>query len=207
MSPRRGGWGKHLFRTPMRVLGVDPGSRFLGYGVVEAGPGVVRHVVSGVVRADPRAPLHERLDVLFTELKRVVDVFAPDVVAVEGVFTHKNARSALVLGHARGVALLLAAQSRLEVHEYAPARVKKAVGAGGNDSKGAVARMVERLLRLPEPLARADASDALAVALCHVHRARLPVPGAARGSTKSSRRTVPADFAARLRPAVVRAAP
>jgi crossover junction endodeoxyribonuclease RuvC len=191
----------------MRVLGVDPGSRFLGYGIVDARAGAVRHVVSGVVRADPRASLPERLEVLFTELKRVIDVFAPEVVAVEGVFTHKNARSALVLGHARGVALLLAAQSRLEVHEYAPARVKKSIGAGGNDSKAAVARMVERLLRLPKPLDRVDASDALAVALCHAHRARVPAVAPTRGTPRASRRSVPAEFAARLRPAVVRAAP
>lgn len=186
----------------MRVLGVDPGSRYLGYGVVEASPGVVRHVVSGVVKADGRAPLHERLEIIFTELKHVIDVFAPEAVAVEGVFTHKNARSALVLGHARGVVLLLAAQARLGVFEYAPARVKKSVGAGGNDSKDSVARMVERLLRLAEPLERADAYDALAVALCHVNQLR----GGARAPA-GGRRGALSDFEARLRPAVVRAAP
>lgn len=192
----------------MRVLGVDPGSRYLGYGVVETGPGVVRHVVSGVVKADGRAPLHERLEIIFTELKHVIDVFAPDAVAVEGVFTHKNARSALVLGHARGVALLVAAQARLGVFEYAPARVKKSVGAGGNDSKDSVARMVERLLRLREPLERADAYDALAVALCHAHQLRgAGVRSGASRASSSGRRAGLSDFEARLRPAVVRAGP
>jgi crossover junction endodeoxyribonuclease RuvC len=192
----------------MRVLGVDPGSRYLGYGVVETGPGGVRHVVSGVVKADGRAPLHERLEIIFTELKHVIDVFAPEAVAVEGVFTHKNARSALVLGHARGVALLLAAQARLGVFEYAPARVKKSVGAGGNDSKDSVARMVERLLRLREPLERADAYDALAVALCHVHQLRgLGVRSGSSRAPSSGRRAGLSDFEARLRPAVVRAGP
>lgn len=186
----------------MRVLGIDPGSRFLGYGIVEWQGRAAVHVTSGVVKADGRSPLHLRLSSIFTELRGVFDVFQPDAVAVEGVFTHKNARSALILGHARGVALLLAAQAGLDVHEYAPARVKKAVGAGGNDSKDSVARMVSRLLRLPNDFDRADASDALAVALCHVHQLRAP-------RVSSSRRSagVGDTFFARLKPAVVRAAP
>lgn len=187
----------------MLVLGVDPGSRYLGYGLVELRSNRAIHVGSGVIRADGRAPLHHRLGTLFADLKEVVSVFAPDAVAVEGVFAHKNARSALILGHARGVALLLAAQSGLEVHEYAPARVKKSVGAGGNDSKDSVARMVARLLELKQPLERADAYDALAVALCHVHQLRVP-----RGlSPGVPRRSGGHDFLSRLKPAVVRAAP
>jgi crossover junction endodeoxyribonuclease RuvC len=195
----------------MRVLGIDPGSRFLGYGLVELRLNRSTHVASGVVRADGKAPLAQRLGSIYAELKAVVDVYKPDAVAVEGVFTHKNARSALILGHARGVALLLAAQAGLDVYEYAPARVKKSVGAGGNDSKDAVARMVERLLQLPEPLERADAYDALAVALCHVHQLKVPRSrggSTLRFSTGSSGRRAAADgFLARLRPAVVRAVP
>ena len=181
----------------MLVLGIDPGSRFLGYGLVEWRSNRATHVASGVVRADGKAPLPQRLGTIFAELKRVVQVFKPDAVAVEGVFTHKNARSALILGHARGVALLLADQAGLDVHEYAPARVKKSVGAGGNDSKDAVARMVERLLHLTKPLEREDAYDALAVALCHVHQLRVPRLGgkALSGNT----------FLARLKPSMVRA--
>jgi crossover junction endodeoxyribonuclease RuvC len=195
----------------MRVLGIDPGSRFLGYGVVELRQNKSTHVVSGVVRADGKSPLHSRLATIYAELKAVIDVYRPEAVAVEGVFTHKNARSALILGHARGVALLLAAQAGLDVHEYAPARVKKSVGAGGNDSKDAVARMVERLLLLPEPLERSDAYDALAVALCHVHQFRAPRATSSRTVPlkfgASERRSGSEDFLARLRPAVVRAVP
>ncbi|MDP2272234.1 MAG: crossover junction endodeoxyribonuclease RuvC [Archangium sp.] len=184
----------------MLVLGIDPGSRYLGYGLVAWRSNKAVHVGSGVVRADLKAPLHQRLSTIFSDLQEVVNVFKPDAVAVEGVFTHKNARSALILGHARGVALLLAAQRGLDVHEYAPARVKKAVGAGGNDSKDAVARMVERLLQLTEPLEREDAYDALAVALCHVNQLRVPrVTG---GKTSAGN-----TFLSRLKPAVVRAAP
>jgi crossover junction endodeoxyribonuclease RuvC len=181
----------------MLVLGIDPGSRFLGYGLVAWRSNRALHVASGVVKADAKAPLHQRLGTIFTELQQVVNVFKPDAVAVEGVFSHKNARSALILGHARGVALLLADQAGLEVHEYAPARVKKSVGAGGNDSKDAVQRMVERLLNLPEPLEREDAYDALAVALCHVHQLRMP-----KLTGKSS--AAGGSFLDRLKPAVVR---
>jgi crossover junction endodeoxyribonuclease RuvC len=180
----------------MLVLGIDPGSRFLGYGLVALRNGRAVHVGSGVVRADSKAPLQQRLGVIFSELQQVLNVFKPDAVAVEGVFTHKNARSALILGHARGVALLLADQAGLTVHEYAPARVKKSVGAGGNDSKDAVARMVERLLNLSSPLEREDAYDALAVALCHVHQLKAP-----RLTTKST-----GSFLSRLKPATVGAA-
>lgn len=192
----------------MLVLGIDPGSRILGYGLVETRANQVFHVASGVVRVDGRAPLPQRLKGIFSELKQLVHAFQPDAVAVEGVFTHKNARSALILGHARGVVLLLAAQEELEVFEYAPARVKKSIGAGGNDSKDAVARMVERLLLLPKPLQRADAYDALAVALCHIHQLRLPRALGARGQSQKSsaaqRSAAVQDFFARLRPAVGR---
>ncbi|MFT3708732.1 MAG: crossover junction endodeoxyribonuclease RuvC [Archangium sp.] len=193
----------------MRVLGIDPGSRFLGYGVVDVHGARTTHVISGVIRADGKAALSQRLATIFTELKSVIDVYAPESVAVEGVFTHKNARSALVLGHARGVALLLAAQAELEVFEYAPARVKKSVGAGGNDSKESVAKMVERLLSLREPLERADAYDALAVALCHAHQFRVPRVSGRQVVRLSSnqKKNLSAGFFARLKPGVVRAVP
>ncbi len=183
----------------MRVLGIDPGSRFVGYGLVDWRARTAVHVSSGVLKADATQPLALRLATIFSQLQQVFAEFKPDAVAVEGVFTHKNARSALVLGHARGVALLLAAQSGVDVHEYAPARVKKSVGAGGADSKDSVARMVCRLLSLPNDFERADASDALAVALCHVHSMRAPRLTASGKQTST-------DFYSRLKPAVVRVA-
>jgi crossover junction endodeoxyribonuclease RuvC len=180
----------------MRVLGIDPGSRFLGFGLVELRAKTPAYVAHGVVRTDARDPLSMRLHVIFEELRHVIRTFKPNAVAVEGVFTHKNARSALILGHARGVALLNAAEAGLEVFEYAPARVKKSVGAGGNDSKDSVARMVTMLLQLANPLERSDAYDALAVALCHVHQMRSPL--IARG-----KRSAGGDFASRLSPSFV----
>ncbi len=185
----------------MRVLGIDPGSRYLGYGLVEWRGRAAAHVTSGVLKAEASQPLHRRLLRLSNQLQAVFELYQPDAVAVEGVFTHKNARSALILGHARCVPLLLAAQAGLEVYEYAPSRVKKSVGAGGGDSKDSVARMVARLLSLPNDFQRADVSDALAVALCHVHSLRMP-----RASTSGARRGAADSFLARLKPSVVRAA-
>jgi crossover junction endodeoxyribonuclease RuvC len=181
----------------VRVLGVDPGSRFLGYGFVEERLGAATYLAHGVVKTDPRAPLSERLHTLFVELGRAMTLFKPEAVAVEGVFTHKNARSALILGQARGVVLLLAAQHGLLVHEYAPARVQRSVGAGGNNGKGAVARMVSLQLKLPGKLERADAYDALAVALCHVAMQK-PVLRALNVGARGS-----ADFKDRLSAAYV----
>lgn len=155
----------------MRVLGVDPGSRFMGYGVVEQVGSVLKHVANGVIRAGADAPLEVRLCVLSAQLRIAIQTYRPDAVAVEGVFTLRNPRSALILGHARGVALLAAAEANLPVHEYPPARVKRAVGAGGAGSKDAVARMVTAFLGIRQ-VERSDATDALAVAICHLNACR-----------------------------------
>jgi crossover junction endodeoxyribonuclease RuvC len=135
---------------------------------------------------------------LFARLSETLLHHAPTAVAVEGVFTFKNARSALVLGQARGVALLVAARAGLPVFEYAPALVKRAVGAGGAGAKEAVARAIAAFLALTDT-PRTDATDALAVAVCHLHRAGSPFQG------RRPRRSVP-DLADRLRPAVIRPA-
>lgn len=184
----------------MRVLGVDPGSRFMGYGVVEEKRGRLVHVGHGVIKVDESAPLAARLKDLHAALVEALARYRPDAVAVEGLFTFRNARSALVLGHARGVALLAAAQAGLAVHEYAPAKVKKSVGAGGADGKDAVARMVRTFLDIEaSTLARADASDALAVALCHLNHGRLAAPTANTAGKK--RKGAASLLADRLAPA------
>jgi len=186
----------------LRVLGIDPGSRFTGYGVVEARGPRLAHVGHGVIRALTSAPLEERLKAIFDQLSVAVTLYRPDAMAVEGLFTFRNARSALVLGHARGVALLVAAQTGVPVYEYAPARVKRSVGAGGAAAKDSVARMVRTFLRLPEKgegaAERSDATDALAVAICHVGSLR----GALRGAP--ARRGALASFDERLSSAVQR---
>jgi len=157
--------------APFRVLGIDPGSRVSGFGVVEARGHRLHHLCHGVLRLAADLPLEQRLAELFRGLCQALERWGPDAVAVEGVFAFRNARSALVLGHARGVALLAAAQGGRPVFEYAPAAVKRAVGASGAASKEAVGRQVRAFLGLELPVG-ADATDALAVAVCHLHRAR-----------------------------------
>ncbi|WP_375772377.1 crossover junction endodeoxyribonuclease RuvC [Archangium gephyra] len=183
----------------MRVLGIDPGSRFMGYGVVEERRGRLVHVGHGVIKVDPDAPLELRLKELHGGLLTAVKLYKPQAVAVEGVFTFRNARSALILGHARGVALLAAAQAGLSVYEYPPARVKRAVGAGGAADKDAVARMVCTFLEV-EVLDRADASDALAVAICHLNHGRSAVPVSGAKPSKTRRKSAQAQLADKLTP-------
>jgi len=183
---------------PTRVLGIDPGSRVVGWGVVEPRGSGVGHVAHGVLRLDASAALEVRLVELFARLSETLLRHAPTAVAVEGVFTFRNARSALVLGQARGVALLVAARAGLPVFEYAPALVKRAIGVGGAGPKEAVARAVSGFLGLTSA-PRADATDALAVAVCHLHRAGAP------SMLRRGHRNVP-ELAKRLRPAVTRPA-
>ncbi len=172
----------------------------MGYGVVEERSGRLVHVAHGVIRADTSAPLAERLNALFCELRQVASVFRPSAVAVEGVFTCKSPRSALILGHARGIALLVAAQNALPVHEYPPASVKRSIGAGGAAQKEGVLRLVQAFLRL-EAIERSDAADALAVAICHLNRHRLPgAVGMAKPARASSGKKGFGALAERLTP-------
>jgi crossover junction endodeoxyribonuclease RuvC len=154
----------------MRILGLDPGTRYFGYGVIErVGPGRVRYIECGILEPPRRAELAERLAVIAEGLREVIGDLAPSVVAVEGVFHGVNARSALQLGHSRGVALATAGAHALRVHEYAPATVKRAVAGNGAATKGQVQAMVRMLCGLGRA-PRLDASDALAVAICHAFR-------------------------------------
>jgi crossover junction endodeoxyribonuclease RuvC len=155
----------------VRILGIDPGSRYCGYGVVErAGAGRVVYVECGVIEP-ARVQLPARLAEIASGLREVFDELAPDAVAVEGVFHGVNARSALQLGHSRGVALALAGERQLTVFEYAPATVKRTVAGNGAATKQQVSAMVRALCKL-KSVPRLDASDALAVAICHAFRMR-----------------------------------
>jgi crossover junction endodeoxyribonuclease RuvC len=152
------------------VLGIDPGSVLAGWGLVRQEGNRVTMECAGVFRP-PKCALPERLAHLHRELCLVLDAHRPDAVAVEAVFHARHARSALVLGHARGVLLLAAAQRDLPIFEYAPAAVKKAVTGDGSSQKEQVRKMVELLLgaTLTGPM---DQSDALAVAICHAQVGR-----------------------------------
>ena len=152
----------------MRILGVDPGSLTTGYGVIERTRRGIAYVECGVIVPRRTLVLAERLGELALELAAVLAELGPEVVAVENVFSATHARAALVLGHARGVILATAAQAGLRVFEYPPATVKRAVAGSGRASKPQVSAMVRAacgLRRAPRP----DATDALAVALCHAY--------------------------------------
>jgi len=158
----------------MKILGIDPGSQVLGYGILDALPSGTQSCVSGTIRPAASFDLCERLHFIHHEIEKILVLHRPEIVAVETAFYHKNARSTLILGHVRGVVLLAARQANLSVAEYAPREVKMAVTGHGDAAKEQVAFMVRRLLALTEtPLS--DAADALAVALCHWHRSRLRV--------------------------------
>jgi crossover junction endodeoxyribonuclease RuvC len=154
----------------MRVLGVDPGTQHLGLGLVEGLGGRPVHVAHFLLRPKDYAELPDKLAYLFEQIGAVIERHRPDAVAVEGVFHAKNARSAIVLAHARAVALLCAARAGVPVFEYPPATVKRSVGVSGAAQKEAVTRMVCALLHL-DGVERADCADALAIALCHLNHA------------------------------------
>ena len=154
----------------MRVLGVDPGLRNMGWGVIDAQGSRIAHVANGVCQTGT-GPLAERLLHLHQQLSEIVARFAPDTAAVEQTFVNKDGAGTLKLGQARAIALLVPAQAGIEVGEYAPNKVKKTVVGVGHAAKEQIDHMVR--LQLPGvDLAGPDAADALAIALCHAHHAR-----------------------------------
>jgi crossover junction endodeoxyribonuclease RuvC len=157
----------------VRVLGVDPGTAITGYGVIETGngtPGMGRLVECGVLRFGRNHSLPHRLAELHHEIAQLIRRHQPSVLALEDAFYHKNVRTTLVLGHARGVILLAAQQQGLDIAQYPPATVKKAVVGAGGAQKSQVAAMVARLLHLKHAPRPADAADGVAVALTYILR-------------------------------------
>ena len=158
----------------MKILGVDPGVAATGYGVVVRKDGGAASLVEcGVVRTSANDDLADRLREIHEGLREVLERHRPDVVAVEGVFYGKNVRTTVLLGHARGVILLAAAQQGLEVAEYTPSEIKNAVVGTGRATKEQVQFMVKKLLRLKEVPSPNDAADGVAVALCHMNTGRI----------------------------------
>lgn len=154
----------------MRVFGIDPGSARTGYGCLDSDGTRHRLVACGALTAPASAPFPDKLAAIHDGLAALLRGTCPDVVAIESVFQAVNARSALLLGHARGVALLAAVQAHVPVVEYTPAEVKRAVAGYGRAEKGQVQRMIALLLGLETAPTPHDAADALAVAICHLHR-------------------------------------
>jgi crossover junction endodeoxyribonuclease RuvC len=159
----------------MIVLGIDPGTAVTGYGVVKGDRSLPAKLIEcGVIRTRPRDTLPQRLKEIHAGVIELIERHRPDAMSIEDVFYARNVRTTIVLGHARGVILLAGEQSGVEIFEYPPAEIKKAIVGTGGATKQQVQFMVARLLRLktaPEP---ADAADGVAAALSHVMAARLP---------------------------------
>ncbi|RRA49709.1 crossover junction endodeoxyribonuclease RuvC [Acidipila sp. EB88] len=193
----------------MRVFGIDCGTEWTGYGVVEveetARESRLRPICAGAIRLSKKDTLAARLERVHHELCTLIARHEPDAVAVEEVFHSVNAQSALKLGHVRGVALLAAASSRLPVFEYAPLKIKSTVVGYGLAKKEQVQFMVARLLCLAEVPEPADAADALAIAICHIHHAQTEAGMQAGGANAGrSGMTLPAVLVA-AQPAAIRA--
>ena len=156
----------------MRVLGIDCGTEYTGYGVVDLlSDNRLQCIDCGAIRLSPRQPMPARLSQIYNRLQQLISDHHPDRVAIEDVFYAVNAKSAFKLGQVRGVAMLAAATAGLEVAEYAPLAIKSAVVGYGRAEKHQVQQMVARLLNLPEIPEPADVADALAIAICHLHTA------------------------------------
>jgi crossover junction endodeoxyribonuclease RuvC len=155
----------------MRILGIDCGTERTGYGLIDSDGRDHQLVAAGVVTTSPRWPLERRLLSISRGLREVISEYQPEAVAVEGIFYSANAKSSLKLAHARGVALLVAAEAGLAVIEYSALEVKMSVVGYGRAEKRQVQMMVGSLLRLAEPLESEDAADAVAVSICHATHA------------------------------------
>lgn len=152
----------------VRIIGLDPGLRNAGWGIIDCRGNELLHVADGVVRADPDLPVAERLRVIYEELSSVISSFKPDEAAIEETFVSKDARATLRLGQARGVAMLAPAAAGVPVSEYAPNQVKKTVVGVGHAEKSQIHHMLKMLLPKAKPQSP-DAADALAIAICHAH--------------------------------------
>ncbi len=175
----------------MKVFGIDPGSARTGYGCVQSDGSRHRLIVCGAIVIPTAHSFPEKLRIIHVELGALIARHRPDIVAIENLFHAVNARSALKLGHARGVAMLAAVEAGVPIFEYTPAEVKQSVVGYGRAEKGQVQSMVQLLLGLSDPPTPFDASDALAIAVCHLHRVNLrgvagPLPEAPKVAGRAS---------------------
>lgn len=152
----------------MRVIGIDPGSRFTGYGIVERSGQILRHVASGRINATHGEDFADRLVLIYRGLDAILNEYPCDGGAIESIFTARNAMSTIKLGHARGVALLAAKHHDLNLSEFAPSEIKQAVTGSGRATKDTVTLMVKTHLRIEGDVSE-DAGDALALAICHIN--------------------------------------
>jgi crossover junction endodeoxyribonuclease RuvC len=170
----------------VKIFGIDPGSERTGYGCVESDGSRHRLVTCGAITSAAPTAFPDRLLAIHTQLAALLEQCRPDCVAIENLFFATNVRSALKLGHARGVAMLAAIEAGVPVVEYTPAEIKRAVVGYGRAEKHQVQHMVKLMLRLPSVPVPHDAADALAVAICHVHSSSRISVAASKGSRKAA---------------------
>ncbi|GAX59483.1 endodeoxyribonuclease [Candidatus Scalindua japonica] len=159
----------------MRVLGIDPGTLVTGFGIVDDMRGKLTSVDYGTIEGRRKDTFPDRLKIMFDGLSKAIEDYKPEHIALESAFYGKSVKAAIKIGEARGVAILCAAAAGIPLFEYAPTEVKRAVVGTGNAQKVQVGKMVKLLLSLTELPARYDATDALAIAICHCHRMKLPI--------------------------------
>ena len=161
-----------------RIMGIDPGTNFMGYGIIEVEGRVVRSVVMGDIDLHTMSDPYRKLRYIFERVGKLIDDYQPREVALESPFFGTNVQSMLKLGRAQGVAMAAALSRDKEVFEYAPSRIKQAITGSGAASKEQVAAIVKRMLKLEYMPRRLDATDGMAVALCHYYTARTPISNA-----------------------------
>jgi crossover junction endodeoxyribonuclease RuvC len=152
----------------IRAIGIDPGSRYTGYGVVEADGSLLRHVMNGMISLPGTLALPERLSIIYRRLTTIIGEVEPSCMAIENVFFAKNVKSALSLGQARGAAILAAVNAGIPVFEYSALQIKQAAAGYGKAGKDQMVKMVQYLFKIKEPL-NSNAADALAAAICHLN--------------------------------------
>lgn len=157
----------------MKIIGIDPGLSCTGFGIIEVSENDKSIIDYGVVKTDSKDPLCDRLKVLHEDLEYIIKKYKPTVMSIEQIFYGKNVKSALLLGHARGIPMLLASIYKLPLYEFSPRRIKQSLTGNGNSTKEQVQFMVKKVLlmdELPQPI---DASDALAIAVCYNQNFRI----------------------------------
>lgn len=158
-----------------RIMGIDPGTNYMGYGIIEIEGRTMRSVVMGDIDLHTMSDPYRKLHYIFERLGKLIDDYEPREVALESPFFGTNVQSMLKLGRAQGVAMAAALHRQKEVFEYAPSRIKQAIAGSGSASKEQVAAIVKRMLKVEYMPRRLDATDGMAVAMCHYFTARTPI--------------------------------
>jgi crossover junction endodeoxyribonuclease RuvC len=155
------------------IMGIDPGTRITGYGIIDASSSEIKPIDFGCIKPPPKYPLSKRYLIIYNSIEELIKKYSPSSIAVETQFVKKNVQSALKLGMARGVVIIASEKNNVPVFEYAPRKAKQAVVGNGSASKTQVQKMIQTLLCLPELPQPEDASDGLALAICHAHAEKM----------------------------------